>query len=147
VREVLTGLTVAPFLVPPPQIPLLHPGDPLDTVLERLGNSLYTALPVTDEEGRLLGMVSMEHVNLALLLPNVRTLALAADLMRGDINPLQPEDTLDRGLELFVENNLLELPVVENLSNRKLLGMVRRAVISATYLRHVHGAAAKEKAS
>ena len=66
---------------------------------------------------------------------------LAEDLMREDVQPLTPDDTLDRALELFVENDLLTLPVVTNLVERKVIGMVSRFDISSTYLRHVHGPA------
>ena len=66
---------------------------------------------------------------------------LAADLMRSDVRPLTPEDTLDRALELFVENDLLALPVVDDLEGRRVIGLVRRFEIASAYLRHVHGPA------
>ena len=69
-------------------------------------------------------------------------MVLAEDLMRSDVRPLTPDDTLDRALELFVENDLLALPVVDDLKTRKVVGMVRRFDISSAYLRHVHGPAA-----
>ena len=69
---------------------------------------------------------------------------LAEDLMRGDVQPLTPDDTLDRALELCVENDLLTLPVVADLKDRKVLGMVSRFDISSAYLRHVHGPAREE---
>ena len=61
--------------------------------------------------------------------------------MRSDVRPLTPDDTLDRALELFVENDLLALPVVDDLKTRKVVGMVRRFEISSAYLRHIHGPA------
>jgi CBS domain-containing protein len=59
--------------------------------------------------------------------------------MRSDVHPLTPGDTLDRALELFVENDLLSLPVVTNPVERQVIGMVSRFDISSAYLRHVHG--------
>ena len=59
----------------------------------------------------------------------------------SDVQPLTPDDTLDRALELFVENDLLTLPVVTNLAERQVIGMVSRFDISSAYLRHVHGPA------
>lgn len=58
--------------------------------------------------------------------------------MRGDIRPLSPDDTLDRALELFVENDLLVLPVVDNSHQRRFVGTVRRFEISSAYVRHLH---------
>ena len=138
-REVLTGLKVEQFLTPQQQVPVLHLGDSLETVIDRLGNTPYTALPVTNEDGHLLGVVSLEQVHLASRLPNLRPIVLAADLMRSDVVPLHPGDPLDYALELFVENNLLELPVVDETPQRRVIGIVKRSDVSRTYLRHVHG--------
>jgi CBS domain-containing protein len=64
---------------------------------------------------------------------------LAADLMRSDVDALHLEDRVDRALELFVENDLTALPVIDGSTDRKVLGLVRRSDISNAYLRHVHG--------
>jgi CBS-domain-containing membrane protein len=59
--------------------------------------------------------------------------------MRTDIRPLQQDDSLDRAQELFVENDLLALPIVDNLEQRQIIGMVRRYEVASTYLQHIHG--------
>jgi CIC family chloride channel protein len=139
VREVLTGLKVEQFLTQQKPVPVLHPADRLECVVERLGNTPFTALPVTNDEGHLLGMVCLEEVHLASRFPNLRPIVLAADMMRSDVAPLHPSDRLDHALELFVDNDLLELPVVEDTPQQRVVGMVKRADVSSTYLRHVHG--------
>jgi CBS domain-containing protein len=48
---------------------------------------------------------------------------------------------LDRAQELFIENDLLALPVVNDLEQRKVIGIVRRFEIASAYLRHIHGPA------
>jgi CBS-domain-containing membrane protein len=58
-------------------------------------------------------------------------------MMRGDVTPLRPEDRLDQALELFVESDLLALPVVDG--ERRVVGVVKRADVSGAYLRQVHG--------
>jgi CIC family chloride channel protein len=139
IREVLAGLFVRPFVTPLQEIPPLHPGDRLPVVLDRLSRSAYQALPVTDDENRLIGVVSLEEVHLASRSADLRPLILATDLMRTDITPLRPDDRLDRALELFVENDLLALPVVDSQADQRVLGMAKRADIVGAYLRHVHG--------
>jgi hypothetical protein len=42
-------------------------------------------------------------------------------------------------MELFVENDVLALPVVNDLTQLKVIGMVRRFDIASRYLGHVHG--------
>jgi CBS domain-containing protein len=59
--------------------------------------------------------------------------------MRADVEPLRPDDRLDRALELFVRSDLLALPVVDGSEGRRVVGIVKRADVSALYLRQVHG--------
>jgi CIC family chloride channel protein len=139
VRAVLAGMRVSQFLTPGHQVPTLRPGDRLPEIIERLSKTAYHGLPVTDEEGRFLGVVSLEEVHLAAQSDPLRTLVVAADLMRTDVTPLQPEDQLDRALELFVESDRLTLPIVDGTPEKRVIGIVKRADVSSTYLRHVHG--------
>ncbi len=139
VREVLAEIRVREFLTPQWAPVGLHRSDVLDTVIAQLGTTAYGILPVLEEGGRLAGVVNLEEVHLVSDAPALRTLVLAEDLMRTDIRPLTPEDTLDKALELFVENDLMVLPVVRDLQERTVVGMVRRYQIASTYLRHVHG--------
>jgi CIC family chloride channel protein len=142
VREVLAGLHVGQFLVPGEEIPSLRAGDSLAEIVRRFNLGSHHALPVVDPRGGLLGVVGLEEVLLASHSPNLISLVLAADLMQGDVTPLVSEDRLDRALELFVESDLLALPVVDGTPVRRVIGVVRRADVSATYLRHVHAPAA-----
>jgi chloride channel protein, CIC family len=141
VRQVLAQVRVRQFLADGPAPLMLHPQDRLDTVIQRLGGATYSVLPVVDDDKRLLGVVTLDEVYLASQAPSLHALVLAEDLMRGDVQPLTPDDTLDRALELFVENDLLTVPVVTNHDQRRLVGMVSRFDISSAYLRHVHGPA------
>jgi CIC family chloride channel protein len=139
VREVLAGLRIGQFLTPLQDVPVLRPGDRLPEIIERLSQAAYHGLPVTDEEGRFLGVVSLEEVHLAAQSAPLSGWVVAADLMRTDITPLQPGDQLDRALELFVESDRLALPIVDSTPERRVIGIVRRSDVSGTYLRHVHG--------
>ena len=139
IREVLAGLQVRQFLTPEQKVPTLQPDDSLSVVLERLSNTPYLTLPVVDGAGALLGTVSLEQVHLASQSPNLAPLVLAADLMRTDVTPLRPDDRLDRALELFVESDLLALPVVEGVEVARVIGIVKRVDVSSTYLKYVQG--------
>jgi len=144
VREVLAGLEVKEFLVARAAVPGLRPGDGLPQVIERLSQSAYPSLPVMDASGRYLGMVSLEEVHTASRLPALTALVVAADLMRADVRPLQPNDRLDRALERFVESDGQALAVVDGLAEQRVIGIIRRQDIASAYLRRVHGSAAPE---
>ena len=109
VRQVLAQVRVSGFFSPSPDAVLLHPHDSLAKVIDRLSGAPQTVLPVVDDDNRLLGVVNLEEVYLASQAPSLQPLVLAEDLMRTEVQPLTPDDTLDRALELFVENDLLTL--------------------------------------
>jgi CBS domain-containing protein len=135
----LAEVHVGDFVAPTQSLLALHAQDSLNTVVGRFGNSPFPVLPVVDDKGRLLGVVDLEEVNLVALEPSMRPLVLAVDLMLTDVRPLTPNDTLDRALELFIENDLLALPVVNDLEERKVMATVRRFEIANAYLQHIHG--------
>ncbi len=139
VREVLAGLQVKEFLASPPEFGTLRASDRLPEVIERLSESAPHELPVTDEAGNYLGMVSLEEVHLASRSPSLAPLLVAADLMRDDVPTLRPQDDLERALELFAQSDRLTLAVVDHAVGSRVLGVVRRADITSAYLRRVHG--------
>jgi CIC family chloride channel protein len=139
VRDVLTGICVRQFVRPGISVGTLHLGDSLRTILGRLGTMPYSVLPVVDAEERLLGVVNLEEIHVASQSESLGPLVLAEDLMRGDVTPLQPDDQLDRAQELFVENDLMALPIVNNLDERRVIGMARRFDIANAYLQRLHG--------
>ena len=141
VRQILAGIRVRQFLSPSEPLLVLHRNDSLATVVERLGNARHPVLPVVGDGNKLLGVVNLEEVHLAAQAPSLKSLIVAEDLMRSDIQPLTPDDTLDRAQELFVENDLMTLPIVNDLQERQVIGMVRRFEIASAYLHHVHGPA------
>ena len=79
-------------------------------------------LPVVDDGQQLLGIVSLDEAFIASNSPELRPLLLAADLMRTQVVPLTPDDSLDRALELFVENDLRALPIVDTRSAPRAAG-------------------------
>ncbi len=146
-REVLTGLTVSAYVTPLPDGAVLRAGDRLNDVIERLSESPFQVAPVLDAEGRYLGVISQEEVVLAARTPHLLPLLVALDLMRSDVTPLRPEHRLDEAMELFVESDLLALPVLDGSAEGRLLGMVRRSDLASTYLRQLAGPAPPDTGS
>jgi CIC family chloride channel protein len=136
VREALAGLRVDRFLVPDWDGPALRPADSLETVIERFEGPDVPALPVLGPDGKLAGVVTLEEAYLASQAEAAGPVVRAADLMREGVTALRPADGLERAMELFVENDLLALPVAD--ADGRVVGMVRRFDVASTYLRHVH---------
>ena len=88
-------------------------------------------------------MVDLEESHLAAHAQDLElSLVVAEDMMHAATSRLLTgQDTLDRALELFVENDVLALPIVADLDQREVIGMIRRQEIASAALRHVHGTA------
>jgi CIC family chloride channel protein len=140
VRAVLANVTVD-RLLNPAQPPLtIRLNAPLSSVVHDLDGSHSMVLPVVDEHGAYLGMVSLEEVHLAAHSPAMAPMIVAADLMRDDVVPLYPGDTLYRAMELFGRCDVRALPIVVHEKGiERVIGVVRRSDLQAEYLKHVHG--------
>ena len=119
VRDVLAGVRVSRIAPLNRHFPHVHPGDSLAKVVEEFDRSSFSVLPVVNEEHCLLGVVDLEELHLASQSIHAQPLILVTDMMRTDIRPLQMEDQLDQALELFVENDLLALPIVDDDKDRQ----------------------------
>jgi CIC family chloride channel protein len=139
VRQLLADVRVRRFVGPGLPLVAVKAADSVQRVIDRLSESGISALPVVDAEGRLLGVIDVQNAHIASQGAHSATLLIAADLMRADVVPLTPDDTLDQAQELFVDNDLLALPLVDDLKNRRVLAMIRRHDIASAYLQHVHG--------
>jgi len=142
VRQILANVRVRQFLSFERPTLTLEAGDPLSTALDRFARASSPVLPAVDGEHRLLGVVDLEEIHLASQAPDLGPLVVVIDMMRSDVRPLLPDDTLDRATELFVEKDLMALPIVDDLKRWTVLGLVRRFDIANTYVRYLHGPSA-----
>ena len=139
VREILAGLQVRLFLQEGAVVPTIQPNDPLSAVVAYFDNSNYPVLPVVGADNALLGVVGLDELHLAVKAGAAGTWLVAADLMRSDVQPLHPDDPLDVGMQLFVENDLLVLPVVDGSPRNRVVGLVRRSDLAKAYLQKLQG--------
>jgi chloride channel protein, CIC family len=138
VRELLAGIRVEQLMLPDAQFFRLDPGDSLAVIIQRFRACGYPVLPVVDGQQRLLGVVNLEEIGRMVQTPEVQALSVAGDLIFS-VEPLVPRDELDYAMELFVENDQLALPIVDNRSDRRVVGMIHRFEIAGAYLGHLHG--------
>jgi len=136
VRGILSGLTVEQFITPGRPLIVVRPDDSLEYVLTQFGESGRSVLPVVADENAYLGVIRLEEAYLALQMPELNPVALAADLARDDVIPLQPADSIDWAMEQFAANDVLELPVVDA-AQKRVVGVVSRAEIARAYLRRM----------
>jgi CIC family chloride channel protein len=137
-RQVQDDPGIRHLVHPRSDVPCLRLGDSLTAIIERFNRSRYAALPVTDAEGRLLGIVNFEDV---LVASDAAThpIVIAADLMRADITPVLRADSLLAAQEAFIESDVMALPVIDNAENRRVIALLKRFDVASAYLRMAQG--------
>lgn len=132
-HDVLETESVRRFLAPEAEIPMLRAEEPLSRVIDLLGRSPHSVVPVVDADHRLLGVVSLEELP-AVVPDQSPSDSTAGQLMRR-VAPLAVDDRLDRAVELFVENDLPALPVTD--ADGHVRGIVHRADVAGAYMKLV----------
>ncbi len=95
-------------------------GTPLSDITILLVEERISGVPVTDEDGRVLGMISEADIMNALL----RGLPMSTpvdDVMTTPVHTVDEFDLTDEVMELFRKHRIHHLPVVRE---EKLLGMI-----------------------
>ena len=131
-------------------VAMVHPGSPITQVIELLLNRDYTALPVVDGDGKVVGMISdndlltrggmrvtislkkatdpeyVRELHESLENPSITV----AEVMTGNIVTASPDMVLGRAARLMVEKHIKRLPVVDQAG--KLVGILGRLDILNT---------------
>ncbi len=88
---------------------------------------------MVDEHGRYVGMVTGLDVRTALIDREAIPLLLVAELMRDDVPPLLPDETLEAALDRFAACDAASLVVVNDNDERRPLALVTRADVMQRY--------------
>ena len=125
------------------EVPLLHRNTSFSEILRIFADSVYSALPVVDKKGRLIGLVSLKDVLPNLLLPKeelalleklpffadffaesdeivqeLKNLLIVSDIMQEkNFTTINEEDSLVKAVILMKERDVRQLIVI-NKENR-----------------------------
>ena len=111
---------------------------PFNFLLDQLLQSARSHLPVVRPDGTILGVISrtiaqkfLKHRSL------LRDVVIAGDVQITDFPVLLPGDNLNQAMLRFNESGLREMYVLQDLSSRKLVGMVRKGDLMDAYYREI----------
>ncbi len=103
--------------------------------------------PVVDDKGRLTGIVSLQDIK-ALIHSEYRERVgqLVGSICNRNVIFLTHEDTLYTAMKMFDVKGIEEIPVVDNMETKWVVGMLKRRNVIAAYNREVLNRGISEKA-
>ncbi len=110
--------------------PTILPEDSTKKAAEGIKNC-GVDVPVVDKAGELVGIIA--NVDVLPISRERRSITKVESVMSTNLVVTHPEETLEQALELLVVNKVAVLPVVEEGSPKKLLGLVTRSSIIEAY--------------
>lgn len=133
--DILQGLTVSDALTKSSRnFTALPPDMPLREVITLVSGTKQSCFPVLDEHEHYHGMFSLNDIRQFLYeSAELGELAVATDLAVPDENPLNTCTSLSEAIRQFAECPFEELPVVDPVDHHKVVGMLRRHDVIATY--------------
>lgn len=117
---------------------------PFTELLHRAAHSTSTIFPVVDAKGRLTGIFTLRDLRLALLGSQVGPLVVAADLATHPVLTVTPQDDLHTALKRMTTLNVDELPVVAPEDPTRLIALLSRSALVATYTAQIDALRARE---
>ena len=110
---------------------------PFGEIVSMLKNGDHTDFPVVDRGGALRGVVSFSDIRSVMTDTDLYSLLVAADTVNGDSPALREAASLSEALAGFAESDVDNIPVIQDLENRKLVGVLKRSDMMSRYFREL----------
>lgn len=107
-------------------------GVPVKKIGKMLTDKKVTNIPVVNEKGHLLGVVSEKDIIRSFDKPNFLKLK-ARDIMTTKVIVVNDTDALEKVAKIFSEKTLRKLPVV---SGKKVVGIITRDDIISCFMKY-----------
>ncbi len=120
-----TELTVGDIMRPP--VPPMRENTPFPEVANRFLTSANNFLPIVDAKQRLLGVVALHDLKEWLSANQELNGVIAYDVMQPPPSCLMPNQKLADVLPILLASEIRNVPVVNNLTEYRLIGAVARA--------------------
>lgn len=133
VIDVLESMHVADVLEEDRLPPMVSQDTTLRTALTLISTAQGSYFPVLDEGDRLVGIFSLSDVRRIFLETDVHQIVLVRDFMVEKPVTVTPADSLNAALRKMNELSVHALPVVEREGSLRVIGMITRNGLGATY--------------
>ena len=109
---------------------------PLREIIPLISEEKDSYFPVSDDEGKLVGIISLKSIRTVLFEETMQDLLVAGDIMTG-FEAVTLEENLYSALKKFIENNYGQIPVVSESEPDKVLGMLSHEDLIGAYNRTI----------
>ncbi len=133
VVDVLEMMKVSDIINLKEKIPLIPATMHLDNILKLVTETKRSSFPVVGEDGKLLGIISLDDIRGVFLEEDLGTLVIAKDIAVTNIEVIYPHDDLNVALKKIIAANYDELPVVDATDEGKIIGMLARRDLMLAY--------------
>jgi CIC family chloride channel protein len=106
---------------------------PLNEILRLASYSSNSYFPVVDHEQNLVGIFSLRDLRAVLTGNGSGALIMAADIALQPVLTVRPDDDLHTALRRFTQKNIDYLPIVSEEAPKRVIGMLNRRDVIATY--------------
>jgi CIC family chloride channel protein len=112
--------------------------------LRYITNSHHNYFPVVNPDGELSGIISMQDLRGVLADRDAWPYVVVGELARKDVVTVKGSDTLYEAQKVIATMGIDQIPVVDEKSPRKVVGMLTRSELEAFYrkrllAREIHG--------
>ena len=116
------------------EVLVVHPATPLLQAMEILVEKQISGLPVVDDEGNIVGVISEKDFLQLLMSDMITSKEIVGDYMSADVQFFTPQDSVIKICEFFMNMNVRRVPIVEN---GKVVGVISRRDIINLILKSV----------
>jgi chloride channel protein, CIC family len=110
----------------------------VEDILDKAVRNNNSVLPVVNSENRLKGVISLaELLNISKHKEHLGELVIANDIMNKSVIPLVIEDNCLTSIERMKKFDIEGIPVVDNLNDRKFIGMIWGRDVHSEYLKEM----------
>ncbi len=106
---------------------------PLNEILRLASYSSNSYFPVVDHDQNLVGIFSLRDLRAVLTGNGSGALIVAADIASQPVLTVRPDDDLHTALRRFTQKNIDYLPIVSEEAPKRVIGMLNRRDVIATY--------------
>ncbi len=134
--NVMEEIKVSEIFRPGEDVVIIPDHLPLREIIPLVYNKTNSYFPVSDEEGKLVGILSLKNIRKVLFEDTVKDLLVAGDMMT-DFEAVWLEENLYSALRKFIEGDYGQIPVISEREPDRVLGMLSHEDLIGAYNRTI----------